>query len=268
MLYKRCNLNSKAFALGILLTLGLVFPSVMVAQPPENEPPQNPFRQNTLRDQLPSDWSFKAPRGIGSPDNTEGGATRGDGSCLAENESIMLLVPPTNISYTVSAYPTFSWYLPSNSAFALKFTLYDENYEEIYTVESNLGTSSENNQINQPQIMSVTLPEYMGVKPLEFNKAYPWEVTLICNNFYRFQDIKAESTIERVPLSVTLQNDLLGASPTEKVVLYANANPYPLWTDTLNSLLFLRRLEPNNREFEQAWIQLLRSAQLDEALNN
>lgn len=266
MLIKFSKLNLKSFTLVGLLTLGLNFPLVSLAQAPEEITPEPSLTHQSLRDQLPSDWSFTPPGGIGHPDNTEAGGTRGESSCVSPDQSLILLTPPTNITYTTSAYPSFTWYVPSNSASSLKFTLYDENYQAIYTVESNLDPSSP--QSKTGQIMSFSLPEYMGLQPLEINQQYTWEISLICDKIYRLEDIKAESIIQRVPLSSTLENELQGASLAEQVVLYANADPYPLWTDTLNSLMLLRRLEPNNQEVEEAWQKLLISAHLDELISN
>jgi len=115
--------------------------------------------------------------------------------------------------------------------------------------------------------MSLSLPEGIALAPLTINQEYPWEISLICDQIYRLDDVKAESIIERVPLSFSLENRLQTANLEEQIVIYANADPYPLWSDTLNSLLTLRRLEPHNQEVEQAWEQLLRSVELDQVIS-
>ena len=116
--------------------------------------------------------------------------------------------------------------------------------------------------------MSISLPDNFGLQPLAINQKYTWEVSLICDRIYRLDNIKAESLVQRVPLSFTLENDLENATLEEQIILYANANPYPLWIDTLDSLMLLRRLEPNNQEVEEAWYKLLKTAQLDELISN
>ena len=256
MLLKLLKKNLKLFTFTGLLTLGLIFPSVILAQ-----------QSGNLSQEIPSDWSFTPPSGIGDPDNTEGGATRGNGSCLEDNQSIALLVPPLSKTYTTNAYPTFSWYLPSNNAYAIKFVLYDEDFNIIYNAESNLEEALQDNPSEEGQIMSITLPQNFGMQPLEISHEYTWEVSLICDNLYSYQDIKTESKIERVPLNNTLARNLQGASLEEQVALYANSDPYPLWIDTLDTLMSLRRLQPNNIEVEQAWIELLRSAELEDLTN-
>ncbi len=266
MLIKFSQFSLKSLPLVGLLSLGLNFPLASLAQQPEEIIPEPSFEPQSLVDQLPSDWSFSAPDNIGHPDNTEAGGTRGESSCLSSDQSLILLTPPTNTSYTTRAYPSFTWYVPPNSASILKFTLYDENYQTIYTLESNLDPSS--TIAKTGQIMSFSFPEYIGLQPLEINQQYTWEVSLICDKIYRLEDIKVESVIQRVPLSSTLENELEDANLAEQVVLYANADPYPLWTDTLNSLMLLRRLEPNNQEVEEAWQKLLRSAHLDEIISD
>jgi hypothetical protein len=267
------NLKIKPLTLTGLIALSLITPSVVLAQTSDSNR-QNSFTETLMaqtnfdtqpsgarmRDLLPDNWNFSPPRGTGTP-RTESGGTRGD-ECLAKDKSIMLLVPPTNGSYTTTAYPSFYWYLPENNGVGIQFTLLDENYQKVYTIESDLQAS------NPGQFMSVTLPNSMGLPPLDFNKAYHWQVTLVCDQYYSSGNIYSDSsTIMRVPLSPNLENQLQGANLEQQVILYANAQPYPLWSDTLNALMLLRRLEPNNPRVEQAWEKLLKSAQLDELLS-
>lgn len=267
------NRKLKPLTLTGLITLSLITPSMVLAQTSDVNG-QNSFTETLIAqtnvdspsggarmgDLLPDNWNFSPPRGTGTP-RTESGGTRGD-ECLAKNKSIMLLVPPTNGSYTSSAYPSFYWYLPENNGIGLQFSLLDENYQKVYTVESDLEG------LNTGAIMSVTLPDSMGLPPLAFNKAYHWQVTLVCDNLPSSNINSDITTIMRVPLSPNLQNQLQGSNLEQQVILYANAKPDPLWSDTLHSLMLLRRLEPNNPRVEQAWEKLLRSAQLEELLNH
>lgn len=267
MLIKFSQSNLKSLALVSMATcgfnLGLNLANVSLAQAPNLE---NQLQNQSLTEQLPSNWNFKPPGGIGTPDNTEAGGTRGDSSCLTSDQSLILLVPPNNLNYTTNAYPSFAWYMPPNSASAVKFTLYDQNYQELYTVESSLPQSPE--QSKSGQIMSLSLPDSIGLQPLAINQQYPWEISLICDQVYRLDNVKAESIIERLPLSSSLENSLEGANLEQQIILYANADPYPFWSDTLTSLMNLRRLEPNNQEVEEAWDKLLRSANLDQVISH
>jgi hypothetical protein len=59
----------------------------------------------------------------------------------------------------------------------------------------------------------------------------------------------------------TLAQDLLQATPYERVAIYAKAG---LWYETVESLLELRRKYPNDKNLAEAWKTLLKTVMLDE----
>ena len=235
-----------------LLSLGLTIPFVTQLQ--AQLPPKS------LSLSLPNQWEFKPPSGIKKPGNRQQGATRSPNSqCLLSNQSITLLVPSSGKAFTAQAYPRFFWYLPQTSAEGIEFILRDENNVEVYSTQYRL-TPFVNTLDSNQRFMSLQLPAFSTLKPLEIGKEYYWELSLVCNIFDRSADIVVEATVERVSLKPELRSQIQQATPTEKIALYANQR---LWHETLMTLLELRLWNPDDSNLADAWNKLLRSVDLN-----
>lgn len=265
-----------AIALTGALTLGLTVnaPAGVQAQLRPN---------NTLGEKLPNQWEFSPPSAPTDsvPTNREGAATRG-GECLQGSKSLTALVPASGIGETAAEYPTFSWYMPQTSASAMEFVLRDAKGNDIYRSHyalanfaaypgdsaalSSLGTVNSASptlgvdRVSASRIMSLTLPAFANLSPLEIGQEYSWTLALICDPNERSKDIIASGAIKRVTPNPTLSRRIQQATPEDRVALYADAR---LWYETLSSLVELRRDRPDNNDLTQAWNKLLTSVGLD-----
>ncbi|HAA27650.1 MAG TPA: hypothetical protein DCE56_08240 [Cyanobacteria bacterium UBA8553] len=238
-----------------------------------------------LGEKLPNQWEFSPPRGPGDlvPTNREGAATRsGPQQCVQGNKSLTALVPASGVGETAAEYPTFSWFMPQTSAPAMEFVLRDAKGNDVYRSQyalasfgayssqsaapSGLGQVNSVSQepkvsnVSTSRIMSLTLPAFANLSPLEIGQEYSWTLALVCNPDERSKDIIVGGAIKRVPPNPTLSRRIQQASVEERVALYADAR---LWYETLSSLVELRRDRPDNNDLTQAWNKLLASVGLD-----
>lgn len=254
-----------ATILAVALALGLIVnaPTRVQAQ----------WTPSSLSNKLPAQWEFRPPRTQGEPVNTVSGGTRG--GCNQGEGSPVALVPASKTGTTVAEYPTVFWYMPPTSASRVEFLLKDAKDNEVYRVRYTLAKSVRDRQatetsgasafsqgvgvIDTPGIMSLTLPTFASLSPLEIGQDYYWALSLLCDPDDRSGDTVVYGGIRRVEPNPNLALRVSQATPEERVALYADAR---LWYDTLNTLVELRRELPNNNDLADAWNKLLNSAGL------
>ncbi len=207
---------------------------------------------------------FNPPVHLGRPGNREGAATRGP--CIrqaneAEQQTLIALVPGEGklpaVGLTIASQPTFVWFVPASRARALEFTLYavDEQMRDqeppLYraTVEVTGSAGFE----------SLTLPTTAALPPLELNRDYHWQISLICNPDEPSANVTADGWIRRIEPSTRLKDQLANAKSRERSLIYAEAG---LWYDALAELLTLRRADATNLSLAMDWSNLLRSRQV------
>jgi len=192
----------------------------------------------------------------GSPEQTAGGASRGD-TCLKPSEvttskqSFAALIPATDGELTADAYPTIFVKVPQSQSLTAEFTFWDENSMAIYQTTVPLtGT---------PGIISFKLPNTAG--PLEIGKLYKWSVAMICDDNDRTGDIVLKGGLQRAEVSSALSSQLSSADPLQKAKLYAQNR---FWYDTVAILIELRRSRPDDVQVTAEWQELLQSVGLTE----
>lgn len=152
-------------------------------------------------------------RGCERPDNAEGTGTI----------DVTLVAPPDHVGQTVSERPVFYWNAPKAVDLPVEFTLVeDDNPEPIHVQRFDRLEAG---------MTSVTLPED---KSLEVGHTYRWTVSVVCNNQRRSADVFAQSWIQRVEPSATLQMELDAASTALDM-----ANAYgasSVWFDAIAAL--------------------------------
>jgi hypothetical protein len=246
--------------LAVALTLGLIVnaPKRVQAQ----------WTPSSLSNKLPTQWEFRPPRAPGQPVNTVSGGTRG--GCNQGEAPPIALVPDSKIGTTIAEYPTVFWYMPPTSASAAEFLLRDAKDNDVYRVRYALAQSAlPDRQASAfpqamgvegtPGLMSLSLPAFANLSPLEIGQDYYWVLALICSPIDRSGEPSAEGWIRRVEPNPNLALRVNQATPEERVALYADAR---LWYDTVNTLVELRRDRPNNNDLADAWNKLLNSAGL------
>lgn len=169
---------------------------------------------------------------------------------------LVALVPSSslgNYGLTLDGYPSFYIHMPAVPGARLEFILLDELGDRIYETGYLVG--------DQEATFSIDLPRNANLPPLEVGLSYNWQVRLKLNPNSIVTDYIVQGQIERFEPEASLMKDLEGASPEEKVVLYAQAG---LWYDALHTLAELRRANPNDPLLANEWAQLLRSVGLDD----
>jgi len=249
---------SRFTILAVALTLGLTtnVPAQVQAQPKPSSP------SSKLPNQ--SKNSFRPPRtATGVPTNTQGGATRNPITCLDKDSEIpaVPLVPvASQMGETVADYPTFFWYMPKTSAADVEFVLKDEKGNAVYTVKYALAKSAESD-VSEPGLMSLTLPSFANLSPLEIGKEYNWQVILVCDPLDRSNDVAMKNvvSIKRVAPDPALALRIQQATPQQRVALYRDAQ---LWHEAVSTLVELQRTRPDDANLPVAWDRLLSSAGL------
>ena len=239
----------------LALTIGL--DTTLSAQMVTQQRPTSP----SLGSKLPNRWNFTPPRGRGIPFNRQGGATRGE-VCFQGGGTVTALVPPSIVGQTGTAYPTLVWYMPKSSASNVELVLQDAKQQEIYSSKYTLAKSADGVVVGTPGVMSLPLPAFANLSPLEIDQEYYWKLRLICpsDSSDSSNDIVVGGSIVRVKPDSTLTQNLQRATPQDRVALYANAG---LWYETVATLVELRRDRPTDKDLEQAWNKLLNSVGLD-----
>lgn len=218
-----------------------------------------PRPSSSLSNKLPTRWKFNPPRGRGISINRQGGATRGP-ECIQGNSTVTALVPASGVGATVAPYPTVFWYMPKSIAPEVQLVLENGKQEEIYSAQYSLAKSSDGTVQGTPGVMSLPLPAYANLPPLEIGQNYYWKLAVICDPTERSSDITIGGGIMRVKPSSTLAQNIQRATPQERVALYADDG---LWYETLETLVKLRRERPNDTDLTKAWNKLLNSVELD-----
>ncbi len=214
--------------------------------------------------------SFNPPSGNGLPGRREGAGIRGNclpssigassggslqAATLAKQVFVTPLIPESRSGLTTSAHPTFFWHVEQNTSATMEFVLYDRidsaTRKEIY--KTTFAPDG------KPGVVSIRLPETIGLEPLEIGKTYYWTFKLVCNTRDRSGDIRTEGLIQRVQPSSELATKLEEAAPRDRPALYATNG---IWYDALASLADLRRAKPDDLTLAKDWSDLLAAVKL------
>jgi Domain of Unknown Function (DUF928) len=223
-----------------------------------------PALSSSIQSQLIQPQPAQAKQARGRvPGRRRGGGRRGE--CPAASTDLTALVPATNVvtqtlpetyvgSSTTAERPTLWFYVPYalTADLTAEFILQDAAGQNIYQISSADFPASE----QTPGIISVSLPA--TIAPLKVGEVYQWFFKLSCTT-EAFAYV--QGGIERIPLNPDLASQLANASLQEQVNLYlANDLGY----DAINLLAQLRRTRPTNTAINSAWIDLLRSLNLED----
>lgn len=171
--------------------------------------------------------------------------------CGVENGRIAYLLGNGNREFTLSAYPTFWFYIPNNTnkIAQIEFVITElETGKKIYerVVQGNKNSG----------ITGIDLPKdkKYALSP-EVN--YAWSFKADCAETDRESEIALEGWVSRSLADIqleNLENQIAAASETEKHTVYLKHN---LLYDALTELAQHRMNNPHSTEIEAAWNQLL-----------
>ncbi|MEE3718267.1 DUF928 domain-containing protein [Tumidithrix elongata RA019] len=169
-------------------------------------------------------------------------------SALVPDADLKLNPPPL----TLSARPTFFFSMPQVRGRA-SFKLYDvDNAGKLRQIYSTTF------QVDSPAgVIGYTMP--VNAPELKVNKIYAWRFTL--GNLYKDEFKEVRGSIQRVELSPGLSKQLENSLPLERASVYANLG---IWYDSVKILAELQRENPDRKKPLPEWVDLLKSANLDQ----
>lgn len=189
------------------------------------------------------------PPDRGTPPTDSGTGSRGE--CLAKKgiPPLKRLVGSPALKFTLSAYPTIWIYSPYANQDALDgyFSL-QLGDREIYQTKIQLPKT--------PGIIGIPLPQ--NLPPLAVEQDYRWYFDVNCSSTttaHISSPASITGLISRIAPAEGLKQELeRTTTPLDKVAVYAK---YGIWYETITELAQLRLKEPDNRQLEESWIDLL-----------
>lgn len=195
---------------------------------------------------------FITPSSLGAPGIREAAGTREFCPSLEGKPELTALIPATNVGLTISARPTFWFYVPYSPMLQspVEFVLYGKNSEVVYKTTFQLQDT--------PGIVSVNLPE--AVPPLENGKMYSWQFFFYCHLALQNEIRLVEGSVKRDTPNPKLQRQLKAATQRDLIALYA-ANGF--WYDALSALAQQSLTYPQNATLFSDWTSVLQSVGLN-----
>jgi len=192
-------------------------------------------------------WNNFQPPEQGVPGRREGGGTRGS-NCPT---STTALIPKSTMGRTISAKPTFFYYVPIVLNTKVQFELADEKDQTIYKKSFQMVTT-------RPGIVSVSLGEDPNSPALEVGKNYHWYFTIKCNPKNSQEDVLVSGWINRTALAPSLKMELERSSDRRLSILAEQG----IWYEYLTTLAQLRLSSPSDDSLALKWLDLLSSVEL------
>ena len=168
--------------------------------------------------------------------------------CGENGQKIAYLLGNNNREFTLSAYPTFWFYIPD------KF----KNVAEIeFTVtELETGKKVYNRALQMPEkagMMGISIPQQQNYA-LYPKVNYSWSLQIHCAESNNESVMTLEGWIQRISSNADLENQLATVSREDQYKIYLQQD---LLYDALNHLVQLRIAQPDNTQLKTAWNQLL-----------
>jgi hypothetical protein len=267
MAWTKCNLKTAAICLILSLeavaTASFSMPAEALNNPANGirTPviPHLPLRWPTVESssqtgsrlkshQLGTIWNTFQPPEQGVPGRREGGGTRGS-NCPT---STTALIPKSTMGRTVSAKPTFFYYVPIALNTTVQFELADERDKTIYKKSFQMVTS-------RAGIVSVSLGEDRNSPVLEFGKNYHWYFTIKCSPKNSQYDVIVSGWINRTAIAPTLKTELDRSSEHDRLSILTQQG---IWYEYLTTLAQLRVSSPSDRSLALKWSEMLSSVEL------
>ncbi|MEG4105517.1 DUF928 domain-containing protein [Microcoleus sp. S13_C5] len=198
-----------------------------------------------------STWNSFQPPEDGVPGRREGGGTRGL-ECPTATTALTALIPQSTMGQTISAKPTFFYYLPVALDKTVQFELADQRDKTLYKKSFRMVTS-------RAGIISVSLGSDDNSPALEVGKNYQWYFTIKCNPKNTRDDVLVSGWINRTALAPTVKTELDRSSDLTKLSIFAQQS---LWYEYLATLAQLRIESPSDASLAIKWSAVLNSVEL------
>ncbi|WP_445249495.1 DUF928 domain-containing protein [Microcoleus sp. OTE_8_concoct_300] len=214
--------------------------------------PAQPSGSRPNSQQLGVLWNSFQPPQQGVPGRREGGGTRGL-ECSSAPTALTALIPQSTMGQTISAKPTFFYYLPVAVDKTVQFELADETDKTLYKKSFRMVTS-------RAGVVSVSLDSDDNSPALEVGKNYQWYFTIKCNaKNYTTDEVLVSGWINRTALAPNVKTELDRSPDHAKLSIFAQQG---LWYDYLATLAQLRIQSPSDASLAIKWSAVLNSVQL------
>lgn len=193
----------------------------------------------------PRKKSFRyTPSGVGAPTHRSDAATRGQCDSgrpvsfqKGQEVRLIALVPENELGLTTSESPAIAFYIPPTCAETMRVSLLDTVTNKSYATLLNTPTSS--------GIINLKLSSLKDFPPLEMDKKYQWELSLVMDS----RDPSADVSV----------NGFLQRSKTK-------ADPN-FWFDAVTALMEARQVKPQDAELKEDWNSLMQLVGLEAIAN-
>lgn len=213
----------------------------------------NYYLKNPVRSE-----EFQVPSGVGAPNERVRAATRGKCSNVSSNvPKLIAIIPENQLGLTSLEKPALLFYVPPTLAKSLQVRLQDDNTRATL-YQRTLETPT------QSGLAKFDFAEFNDAPSLELGKIYRWYLTLRCNPQDNSADVEVWGKIQRVELDPILASQLKKINNRDRANLYALNG---LWYDAVKSLVEARQSNPKDARIAKDWAELLKSVELDQALN-
>ena len=197
-------------------------------------------------------WNSFQPPEDGVPGRREGGGTRGL-ECPTATTALTALIPQSTMGQTISAKPTFFYYLPVPLDKTVQFELADQRDKTLYKKSFRMVTS-------RAGVVSVSLDSDDKAPALEVGKNYQWYFTIKCNpKNSTTDDVLVSGWINRTALAPTVKTELDRSPDRTKLSIFAQQR---LCYEYLATLAQLRIESPSDASLAIKWSALLNSVEL------
>ena len=214
--------------------------------------PAQPSGSRPNSQQLRASWNSFQPPQQGVPGRREGGGTRGL-ECSTAPTALTALIPQSTMGQTISAKPTFFYYLPVALDKTVQFELADETDKTLYKKSFRMVTS-------RAGVVSVSLDSDDNSPALEVGKNYQWYFTIKCNaKNYTTDEVLVSGWINRTALAPNVKTELDRSPDPAKLSIFGQQG---LWYDYLATLAQLRMESPSDASLATKWSAVLNSVQL------
>ncbi|MGD1863295.1 MAG: DUF928 domain-containing protein [Phormidesmis sp.] len=178
-------------------------------------------------------------------------------SCFSDfNQSLVSIMPRSNLGTTLASHPTFWFSVPETVGDkAVEFQLLNEADDLLYSTQVNVGDESGLREFQLPA----------SAPALAIDENYKWIFSFACNNGSRSPVLGLQGWVRRVEASAAVNDELMLATPEERVVLYSSAG---IWQEQVSALLNLRRQGLADADLQLAWTDLLASTGLTSEISD
>ena len=179
---------------------------------------------------------FKPKPGIGRSNQRIGLASRG-GCGVSRDSKPLTTIVPLSSGFTATPKPNLIWFMPEHSFPSVEVRLFAPSDLGMEIVHRKVFENLPTNQIVNYDLAAEAVPE------LEPERAYKWQVHLVCDPDLPAGNIFAEGWVEYEAPSTVLTQQLNAASDAQKADIWLE-NGY--WYEGVQSLWSqIQQTEPN-----------------------